>query len=73
MSTDDVTRAVRRMAHEILEKNHGCDDVMIVGMQTGGVELARAIAAAVADIEVRRCRPARSTPPCTETTLVCAR
>ena len=51
MSTDDVTRAVRRMAHEILEKNHGCDDVMIVGMQTGGVELARAIAAAVADIE----------------------
>ena len=51
MSTDDVARAIRRMAHEILEKNHGCDDVMIVGMQTGGVELARAIAAAVADIE----------------------
>ena len=51
MSTDDVTRAVRRMAHEILEKNYGCDDVMIVGMQTGGVDLAWAIAAAVADIE----------------------
>lgn len=41
MSTDDVARAIRRMAHEILEKNHGCDDVMIVGMQTGGVELAQ--------------------------------
>ncbi|NDH84136.1 MAG: bifunctional pyr operon transcriptional regulator/uracil phosphoribosyltransferase, partial [Acidimicrobiia bacterium] len=25
MSTDDVARAIRRMAHEILEKNHGCD------------------------------------------------
>ena len=51
MSADDVARAIRRMAHEILEKNHGSDDLMIVGMQTGGVELARSIASAVADIE----------------------
>ena len=73
MSTDDVTRAVRRMAHEILEKNHGCDDVMIVGMQTGGVELAGRSLLPWPTSRVRRCRPARSTPPCTETTLVCAR
>ena len=51
MSADDVARAIRRMAHEILEKNHGADDVMIIGMQTGGVDLARSLAAAVAEIE----------------------
>ena len=39
------------MAHEILEKNHGSDELVIIGMQTGGVSLARALAAAVGDIE----------------------
>ena len=29
MSADDVARAVKRMAHEILERNHGAADVMI--------------------------------------------
>jgi len=51
MSADDVSRAIRRMAHEILERNHGASDVMIVGMQTGGVELAARLAAAVGEIE----------------------
>ena len=51
MSADDVARAIRRMAHEILEKNHGSDELVIIGMQTGGVSLARALAAAVGDIE----------------------
>ncbi len=39
------------MAHEILERNHGAADVVIVGMQTGGVDLAYQLAAAVAEIE----------------------
>ena len=51
MSADDVARAIRRMAHEILERNHGADELMIIGMQTGGVDLARSIAAAVTEIE----------------------
>lgn len=51
MSADDVTRAVRRMAHEILERNHGAQQLMVVGMQTGGVALAEAIADAIAEIE----------------------
>ncbi len=40
MEPDDVQRAVWRMAHEILERNHGTDDVVIVGLQTGGVWIA---------------------------------
>ena len=51
MSADDVARAVKRMAHEILERNHGAADVVVIGMQTGGVDLAERLAAAVTEIE----------------------
>jgi len=51
MEAEDVRRAVRRMAHEILEHNHGLDNVELVGLQTGGVPLARAIATELAEIE----------------------
>lgn len=51
MSDDDVSRAIRRMAHEILERNHGADDVVIIGMQTGGVDLAHRLAADISMIE----------------------
>lgn len=51
MSADDVSRAIRRMAHEILERNHGADDVVIIGMQTGGVDLAHRLAADISTIE----------------------
>ncbi|MGA0237623.1 MAG: bifunctional pyr operon transcriptional regulator/uracil phosphoribosyltransferase PyrR [Acidimicrobiales bacterium] len=51
MSADDVARAVKRMAHEILERNHGSAGVMLIGMQTGGVALAVQLATAVIEIE----------------------
>ncbi|MFT5203135.1 MAG: pyrimidine operon attenuation protein/uracil phosphoribosyltransferase [Candidatus Aldehydirespiratoraceae bacterium] len=53
MSADDVTRAVRRMAHEILERNHGSAELMIIGMQTGGVGLAHRLADDIREIEDR--------------------
>src|SRR5689334_18955632 len=40
MDADDVQRATWRMGHEIIERNHGLDDVVIIGLQTGGVVLA---------------------------------
>ena len=40
MSPDDIQRAVWRMAHEIIERNHGLDNVVLIGLQTGGVPLA---------------------------------
>lgn len=40
MEPDDVRRAVWRMAHEIIERNHGTDGVVLVGLQTGGVWIA---------------------------------
>ena len=45
MNGDDVARVVRRMAHEIIERNHSNESVTVIGLQTGGVSLARAIAA----------------------------
>jgi pyrimidine operon attenuation protein/uracil phosphoribosyltransferase len=41
------------MAHEILERNEGTDDVVIIGLQTGGVPFAEAIAAALDEIDDR--------------------
>jgi len=54
MTADDMGRAVRRMAHEIIERNHGIDQLVIVGLQTGGVPIAEHLVAALEDIEGRR-------------------
>jgi pyrimidine operon attenuation protein/uracil phosphoribosyltransferase len=40
MSPDDVRRAVTRIAHEIVERNHGLAGIALIGLQTGGVPLA---------------------------------
>ena len=58
MSADDMQRAVWRMAHEIIERNHGLDDVVLIGLQTGGVPLAEPLADALQQIESVD-RPAR--------------
>ncbi|MFP5255992.1 MAG: bifunctional pyr operon transcriptional regulator/uracil phosphoribosyltransferase PyrR [Acidimicrobiia bacterium] len=51
MDADDVRRAIWRMAHEIVERNHGLDNVVLIGLQTGGVLLAEAFAEALAEID----------------------
>jgi pyrimidine operon attenuation protein/uracil phosphoribosyltransferase len=51
MDADDVQRALWRMAHEVIERNQGVDGVVLVGLQTGGVPLARRLAAALEEIE----------------------
>jgi pyrimidine operon attenuation protein/uracil phosphoribosyltransferase len=47
----DLRRALTRIAHEIVERNHGAGDVVLVGLYTRGVALARRIAAAIAGFE----------------------
>ena len=51
MSQEDVRRALARMAHEILERNRGVKDLVIVGIHTRGVHLARRISANLAEFE----------------------
>ncbi|NLI19801.1 MAG: bifunctional pyr operon transcriptional regulator/uracil phosphoribosyltransferase PyrR [Actinomycetales bacterium] len=52
----DIVRSLRRISHEILEKNHGAEDIVLLGIPTRGVPLAERIAqnirASEADVEV---------------------
>ena len=50
MDADRMSRALTRIAHEILERNRGTSDLALVGIRTRGVPLARRIAHALKDI-----------------------
>jgi pyrimidine operon attenuation protein/uracil phosphoribosyltransferase len=47
----DVRRALTRIAHEIVERNHGTADLVVVGLQKGGVWMATELAAALGTID----------------------
>ncbi|MBA3288909.1 MAG: bifunctional pyr operon transcriptional regulator/uracil phosphoribosyltransferase PyrR [Acidimicrobiia bacterium] len=51
LGPDDVRRATTRMAHEVLERNRGVDGVVLIGLERGGVWLARALGDEIARIE----------------------
>jgi pyrimidine operon attenuation protein / uracil phosphoribosyltransferase len=51
MDADGLRRAVTRIAHEIIERNQGLERVVAIGLQTGGVPLARRLVAALEQIE----------------------
>jgi pyrimidine operon attenuation protein/uracil phosphoribosyltransferase len=47
----EIARALRRISHEILERNHGSTDLLLLGIPTRGVALAQDISAAIEIIE----------------------
>ncbi len=47
----EIGRALSRIAHEILERTSGADDVVLLGIPTRGVPLARRLAARMAQVE----------------------
>jgi len=51
MSSGDVSRALRRVAHEILERNKGARDLIVLGIPTRGVALADRLVAVMAEVE----------------------
>ena len=48
---DDLRRAHTRIAHEIVERNHGADRVVLAGLYTRGLVIAHRLAAAIAEFE----------------------
>jgi pyrimidine operon attenuation protein/uracil phosphoribosyltransferase len=50
MDADRMSRALTRIAHEILERNRGVDELALVGIRTRGVPIARRLARALQDI-----------------------
>lgn len=51
LSSADITRAIRRIAHEILERNKGADDLIVLGIPTRGAELAHRLVKELAAVE----------------------
>ena len=51
MSAEDMQRALVRIAHEIVERNRGAKDLVLVGMQTRGVPLAGRLATTIQGLE----------------------
>ncbi|NPC95173.1 bifunctional pyr operon transcriptional regulator/uracil phosphoribosyltransferase PyrR [Nocardioides sp. zg-DK7169] len=47
----DISRALTRISHEILERNKGADGLVLLGIPTRGVGLARRIAERIAETE----------------------
>jgi len=53
LTADEIGRALTRVAHEILERTNGAADVVLLGIPTRGVPLARRLAAKLAKVEGR--------------------
>ncbi len=51
LGPQDVARVCRRLAHEILERNGGAGDLVLVGIRRRGVPLAARLATAIGEIE----------------------
>jgi pyrimidine operon attenuation protein/uracil phosphoribosyltransferase len=51
MDENGIMRAVTRIAHEIIEKNKGVEDVYLIGIQRRGVPLAKLIADKIREVE----------------------
>jgi len=50
MDADRISRALTRIAHEIVERNRGVEDIALVGVRSRGVPLARRLARALQQI-----------------------
>ena len=51
LDQSDITRALSRIAHEILEREKGADNLVLLGIPSRGVPLAHRIAERIAAIE----------------------
>lgn len=51
MDDGDISRALKRVAHEILERNRGSEQLAVIGIHTLGVPLAARLSEIIAEIE----------------------
>lgn len=54
MSSEDMNRTLIRLAHQIIEKNDGVDDLCLIGIKTRGVPLAKRIASNIERFENKK-------------------
>ncbi|MEK6657101.1 MAG: bifunctional pyr operon transcriptional regulator/uracil phosphoribosyltransferase PyrR [Nitrospirota bacterium] len=51
MDATEINRSLRRISHEIVEKNKGTGDLVLVGIRTGGAHLAKRLVNFIKEIE----------------------
>ncbi|HTU04625.1 MAG TPA: bifunctional pyr operon transcriptional regulator/uracil phosphoribosyltransferase PyrR [Trebonia sp.] len=51
LTPEEIRRALSRIAHEILERTHGGEGVVLLGIPTRGVDLARRLAMRIGEFE----------------------
>src|SRR5690349_8831412 len=51
LSADDIRRAVARLAHEVVERNQGVESLVLVGLRTRGIPLARRLQQRIVEFE----------------------
>ena len=51
MDENEIRRALRRIAHEIIERNKGAENLVIIGVQSRGVPMAQRLAELMSEIE----------------------
>lgn len=54
MDESGIQRAITRIAHEIIERNKGIEDVILIGIQRRGVPLAKSIAKKIEEVENKK-------------------
>jgi pyrimidine operon attenuation protein/uracil phosphoribosyltransferase len=54
LNSKEIERALKRLTHEIIERNKGVRNVCLIGIQRGGVLLAKRLAALIESIEKER-------------------
>jgi len=53
LDQDEINRALRRIAHEVVERNKGVSEVVLIGIRTGGEGIARRLAGLLSEMESR--------------------
>ena len=51
LSSDEIRRALTRIAHEIVERNKGAENLAIIGVHTRGIPLAERLASKLSELE----------------------
>ena len=51
LNSKDISRAVSRISHEILERNHGAGNIALVGIRTRGVVISQRLREKIKEIE----------------------
>ena len=54
MDKERIDRTITRIAHEIIERNKGVDDLVLIGIRTRGVSLAKRLAEKIEEIEGKK-------------------